>query len=135
MNDLRQLSFLIRAYRCQNRLTIKALAEKAGVSFSSIAMAEKGKLTANSKVLKKILKTLKIKQFLPKTTDYHQFWKNIRLIRKSQHIKQKIFAEKLGLSPEYYNQVETGLAPARGHASKAAEFFNLSIREIIDLAK
>jgi transcriptional regulator with XRE-family HTH domain len=56
---------------------------------------------------------------------------NLRLLREKRGIKQKFIAEQLGISPNYYSQIENGHRPPQvEHLLKLRNIFNVSLDEI-----
>lgn len=56
---------------------------------------------------------------------------NLRALRESKGIKQKFIAQQLGISANYYSQIENGhRAPQVEHLLKLREIFEVSLDDI-----
>ncbi len=56
---------------------------------------------------------------------------NLKSLREERGIKQKFIAEKLGISPNYYSQIENGHRPPQvEQLLKLRDLFNVSLDEI-----
>lgn len=56
---------------------------------------------------------------------------NLRKLREKRGIKQKFIAEQLGISPNYYSQIENGHRPPQvEHLLKLRNIFNVSLDDI-----
>lgn len=134
IND--KLARLIYFHRRRQGLTLRDLANDAGVSFQAVSKAEKGELSLKSQNLIKIFQALGIaKQKKDPTFNYALFWKNIATIRKKAHFKQKDFAQQLGISSPYLSLLEAGKTDGYQFVTKATKILKTSVSEIINLAK
>ncbi|GIO25299.1 helix-turn-helix transcriptional regulator [Oceanobacillus sp. J11TS1] len=56
---------------------------------------------------------------------------NLKRFRDSRGLKSKFVAKKLGISPNYYSQIENGhRSPQLEHLLKLKELYNVSLDEI-----
>lgn len=56
---------------------------------------------------------------------------NLKQLREQRGLKQKFVAEKLGISPNYYSQIENGHRyPQVEHLLKLRDIFNVSLDDI-----
>lgn len=63
--------------------------------------------------------------------DYKLISSNLRALREARGIKQKFIAEQLGITPNYYTQIEQGhRRPQLDHILKISEMFDVSLDDI-----
>lgn len=56
---------------------------------------------------------------------------NLKQLRDARGLKSKFIAEKIGISPNYYSQIENGhRTPQIEHLLKLREIYNISLDEI-----
>ncbi|UUI41141.1 helix-turn-helix domain-containing protein [Oceanobacillus oncorhynchi] len=56
---------------------------------------------------------------------------NLKQLREQRGLKQKFIAEKLGISPNYYSQIENGHRyPQVEHLLKLRDIFNVKLDDI-----
>lgn len=64
-------------------------------------------------------------------TDTKKITNNLKAFREERGIKQKFVAEQLGISSNYYSQIENGHRPPQvEHLLKLRDLFNVSLDEI-----
>lgn len=64
-------------------------------------------------------------------TDTKNITNNLRDLREERGIKQKFIAEQLGISPNYYSQIENGhRRPQVEQLLKLRDLFSVSLDEI-----
>lgn len=64
-------------------------------------------------------------------TDTKKITNNLKALREERGIKQKFVAEKLGISPNYYSQIENGHRPPQvEHLLKLRDLFDVTLDEI-----
>jgi len=58
---------------------------------------------------------------------------NLKQLREDKGVMQKMIAKQLGISANYYSQIENGHRPLRiEHLLKLRDIFNVSLEKIID---
>jgi len=58
---------------------------------------------------------------------------NLKQLREDSGVKQKAVAEQLGISPNYYSQIENGHRSLQiDHLLKLRDIFNVSLEVILD---
>jgi len=58
---------------------------------------------------------------------------NLKQLREDSGVKQKVIAEQLGISPNYYSQIENGHRSLQiDHLLKLRDIFNVSLEVILD---
>jgi len=58
---------------------------------------------------------------------------NLKQLREDSGVKQKIVAEQLGISANYYSQIENGHRSLQvDHLLKLRDIFNVSLEVILD---
>lgn len=63
--------------------------------------------------------------------DNKKITNNLKTLREERGIKQKFVAEQLGISANYYSQIENGHRPPQvEHLLKLRDLFNVSLDEI-----
>lgn len=56
---------------------------------------------------------------------------NLKVLREERGVKQKFVAEQLGISQNYYSQIENGHRPPQvEHLLRLRDLFNVSLDEI-----
>ncbi len=64
-------------------------------------------------------------------TNNKRITNNLKSLREERGIKQKFIAEQLGISANYYSQIENGHRPPQvEHLLKLRDLFNVSLDEI-----
>lgn len=64
-------------------------------------------------------------------TNNKKITNNLKSLREERGIKQKFIAEQLGISANYYSQIENGHRPPQvEHLLKLRDLFNVSLDEI-----
>lgn len=64
-------------------------------------------------------------------TNKKRITNNLKVLREERGLKQKFIAEHLGISANYYSQIENGHRPPQvDHLLKLRDLFNVSLDEI-----
>lgn len=64
-------------------------------------------------------------------TNNQRISSNLRELREKRGLKQKFIAEQLGITPNYYSQIENGHRPPQvEHLLKLRNIFNVTLDEI-----
>jgi len=64
-------------------------------------------------------------------TNNKKITNNLKALREERGVKQKFIAEQLGISANYYSQIENGHRPPQvEHLLKLRDLFNVSLDEI-----
>jgi len=116
----------IRAHREEKGLSLKELAQRAGISYSYLCEIEKGLVLPSVRSLRKIASGLKapLKDLMSPPTSLGG---KLKKIREEQGLKQSQLAKKAGVSAGLIGQIEKGkIQPSLRTVEKLASALDIS---------
>jgi transcriptional regulator with XRE-family HTH domain len=126
VRDEIKLGERIRLFREKNKLTLKELAQKAGISVSYLSEIERGNVAPAVETLRKVAHSLDCPVSALIASE-SLFGQRLRQVRLEQGFTQTELARRAGLSPGLIGQLEQGkVKPSLQSVKKIADVLGLS---------